>query len=227
MIPPPLFLDRQDAGRKLAQALESYAHRDDVILLALPRGGVPVGHVIADQLGLPLDLMLVRKLGLPGNEELAMGAVAMGSTLILNRSVVAHCSLSQESVENVIARERAELDRRNALYRQGRTTPQVTGKTVILVDDGVATGADMRAAIHAVRQWGAPKVIVAVPAAPAEILLLLQQEADRVLCLSTPAPFFAVAQSYERFEQLTDEDVLDCMESVHATPEKKKIALKP
>lgn len=202
-----LIQDRVAAGRDLAQALLKYRKRADVIVLALPRGGVPVGAEIAHALHAPLDILVVRKLGTPGHEELAMGAIASGGVRVLNRDIVESLGIGNDAIEQVAAREQAELERRMKAYRGERPWPAIEGKRVILVDDGVATGATMRAAIAAVRSQQPAKVVVAVPVAPFQTITQLRREADEVVCLATPEPFGAIAAWYSSFPQLSDEQV--------------------
>lgn len=191
----------------LAAALSEYADRDDVLILALPRGGVPVAHEVARSLRLPLDIWLVRKLGVPGHEELAMGAIALGDQEYLDHTLVANLRIPEEAVGQVLSREVRELRRRNELYRNGRPLPQLDGLTVILIDDGLATGASMRVAIQSVRNADAAEIVVAVPVAPAATCEELRQFADRVLCLEEPEPFRGVGLWYEDFSQTRDEEV--------------------
>jgi len=199
--------DRASAGQDLAEALRKYRGRHDVIVLALPRGGVPVGAAIADELRAPLDILLVRKLGTPGQEELAMGAIASGGILVLNQGIVEELNISDASIEQVTAHEQAELVRRMKAYRGHRPWPELAGKCVILVDDGVATGATMRAAIKALRVQRPEKVVVAVPVAPSDTLAHLRSEADEVVCLATPRPFGSIGTWYASFPQLDDDEV--------------------
>ncbi len=201
------FRDRHDAGRQLAAALGEYAGRDDVIVLALPRGGVPVGVEVARALGATLDVFLVRKLGVPGHEELAMGAVATGGVRVLNEDLVRRLGLSAEEMHEVVAREEEELARRETVYRGDRPRLDVRFKTVILVDDGLATGATMRAAVEALRRERPAKLVVAVPTAAAESCEDLRPEVDELVCLSTPQPFYAVGLWYDDFTPTTDEEV--------------------
>ena len=202
-----LIQDRVAAGRDLARPLLKYRKQADVIVLALPRGGVPVAAEIAHALHAPLDIMVVRKLGTPGHEELAMGAIASGGIRVLNQDIVSSLGISEDVIERVAAREHAELERRMKAYRGERAWPSVEGKRVILVDDGVATGATMRAAIAALRSQAPAKVIVAVPVAPFDTLARLRGEADEVVCLATPEPFRAIGLWYSSFPQLSDEEV--------------------
>ena len=201
------FRDRADAGRKLAARLMQYAGRQDVIVLALPRGGVPVGFEVAQALGAPLDVFLVRKLGVPGHEELAMGAVASGGLRVLNHGVITTLHVPDQVVDRVAAAELNELHRREQDYRGERLAPDVRGKTVILVDDGLATGSSMRAAAAALRQQTPLRLIVAVPVAAAETCDALAEEVDEIICAITPEPFFAVGLWYQDFSQTSDEEV--------------------
>jgi putative phosphoribosyl transferase len=205
------FRDRAEAGRYLAQRLSGYADRDDVIVLALPRGGVPVGYEVAKALGAPLDVFVVRKIGVPGHEELAMGAIATGGLLVLDRGVVRTLGINQEQIERVVAAELHELDRREAAYRDGREPPQLEGKTVILVDDGLATGSTMRAAALAVRQANPAKIVVAVPVAAPETCDEFRDVVDEIVCGLTPRPFRAVGLWYDDFSQTTDEEVRELL----------------
>jgi erythromycin esterase-like protein/predicted phosphoribosyltransferase len=204
-----LFRDRSEAGRVLAGLLEHYRGRPDVVVLGLPRAGVPVAYEVATALGAPLDVFLVRKLGAPGHEELAMGAIASGGTLVLNEDVVRGLGVRPEVVQRVAEREGRELLRREQAYRQGRPAPELAGATVIVIDDGLATGASMRAAIQALRQHRPARIVVAVPAAPESTCRELDALVDEVVCATTPLPFLAVGQSYWDFTQTTDEEVRD------------------
>jgi predicted phosphoribosyltransferase len=201
------FRNRAEAGQVLAEALGAYAGPEDVIVLGLPRGGVPVAAEVARQLGAPLDVFLVRKLGVPGREELAFGAIASGGARVLNRDVVASLGIDAETIDAVVAREQAELERRAEAYRGTADPPDVRGRTVILVDDGLATGASMRAAVEAVRELGPERVVVAVPAAARQTCEELAPEVDEIVCLLTPDPFFAVGMWYADFSETTDDDV--------------------
>jgi predicted phosphoribosyltransferase len=207
-----LFRDRAEAGRFLAARLARYAGRTDVIVLALPRGGVPVGYEVARALGAPLDVFLVRKLGVPGREELAMGAIASGGVPVLNDEVVNALGISREEIEQVAAAEEEELERRERAYRGDRRPPDVRGRTVILVDDGLATGSSMRAAVAALRKLGPGRVVVAVPVGAPETCAEFRGEADEVVCGQTPEPFYAVGIWYEDFSQTTDEEVRELLE---------------
>ena len=201
------FANRTEAGRLLAEKLVQYAGRDDVVVLGLPRGGVPVAYQVARRLGAPLDVFIVRKLGVPGFEELAAGAITSGGVRVLNEDVVRAIPHADEAIEAVTARETAELERREQIYREGRPPPEFHDRIVILVDDGLATGATMRAAVKALRQSGAAKIVVAVPVGPPDTCRELEEEADETICLSTPEFFQAVGQYYEDFSQTSDEDV--------------------
>ncbi|MCC2637168.1 MAG: hypothetical protein K0Q68_887 [Moraxellaceae bacterium] len=203
----PLFKDRRDAGRHLVAALADYAGDGDVIVLALPRGGVPVAFEVAQALKLPLDIFVVRKLGVPGHEEFAMGAIASGGVRVLRDDVVQTLRISPAEIARVAAREQAELERREHAYRGGRASPSLEGRTLLLVDDGLATGATMEAALEAVRQQRPARVVVAVPVAPAETLARLGAHADAVVCVATPEPFDAVGCWYREFPQTTDDEV--------------------
>jgi erythromycin esterase-like protein/predicted phosphoribosyltransferase len=206
-----VFRDRRDAGRILADRLEHYRGRGDVVVLGLPRGGVPVAYEVATALGAPLDVFVVRKLGVPGHAELAMGAIASGGVVVLNEDVVRGFGISPEVLRQVAEREGRELQRREQTYRQGRPMPEISGKVVVLVDDGLATGSSMRAAIQSLRRLLPARIVVAVPAAPNSTCEELAAEVDEVVCATTPSPFFAVGQSYWDFTQTTDEEVRDLL----------------
>jgi len=201
------FQDRTQAGRLLGRALAAYRGRDDALVLALPRGGVPVACEIAEAIGAPVDLMIVRKLGTPGQEELAMGAIASGGIRVLNEDVVVPLGISEHALSQVEARERRELERREHAYRGARPRPAIAGRCVILVDDGIATGATMRAAIAGLRGQQPARIVVAVPVAPPETVAVLRHEADDVVCLAEPEFFMAIGRWYLDFAQLTDDDV--------------------
>jgi predicted phosphoribosyltransferase len=208
---PQRFRNRTDAGRQLAEKLAAYANRPGVLVLALPRGGAPVGFEVARALGAPLDVFLVRKLGVPGYEELAMGAVATGGVRVLNDEIVRGLGISEHEIDAAAARELQELARRQRLYRGDRPLPDVAGRTVILVDDGLATGATMRAAIQALRQQQPARIVVAVPTASPDTCEALKAEADDVVCAMTPEPFLAVGHWYEDFTQTTDDEVRELL----------------
>lgn len=201
------FRDRVDAGRALAADLSAYAGRDDVLVLALPRGGVPVGYEVARALGAPLDVFIVRKLGVPGHEEMAMGAIASGGVRVLNDGVVGPLRISESIIDGVAAREQAELERREREYRDGRPAPDVRGRTVILVDDGLATGATMRAAAEALRLPGPARLVVAVPVSAEESCEEFREQVDEIVCTMTPSPFYGVGMWYDDFSQTTDAEV--------------------
>lgn len=201
------FRDRIEAGMQLAARLTHYGGSQDTIVLALPRGGVPVGFEIARALSAPLDVFLVRKLGLPGQQELAMGAIATGGVRVLNRDVVAYLAIPQRIIDAVTRQEQQELDRRERLYRGDRPAPELRGMTVILVDDGLATGSTMRAAIAALKKLEPARVVVAVPVAPPSTVEELVNEVDDVVCLLTPESFDGVGRWYQDFSQTTDQEV--------------------
>src|SRR6202163_4074582 len=250
LIKPGLFRDRRDAGRLLAEKLAAYANRRDVLVLALPRGGVPVAYEVARALGAPLDVFVVRKLGVPGYEELAMGAVATGGVRVLNDQLVERLGIPEHIIDAVAARERRELARRErlyrggrpppgahgrtvvvlggrlALFRGGRPPPDAHGRTVILVDDGLATGATMHAAIQALRQQNPARIVVAVPTASPETCEEMKARADDVICAITPEPFQAVGRWYQEFSQTTDEEVAALL-ARPSTPENNGAAQSP
>ena len=206
-----LFRNRSEAGERLAQALQTYAGGTDVLVLALPRGGVPVGFEVAKALGAPLDVMPVRKLGLPGQEEFAMGALAEGDVVVLQPDVLSQLGVSQERLDEVVRRESIELSRRKTLYRGTRSPPPLQGKVAILVDDGLATGYTMRAAVAAVRKHLPARLVVAVPVGARDSCDTLRREADEVVCLEIPEPFYAVGLWYEDFGQTSDQEVIDLL----------------
>jgi predicted phosphoribosyltransferase len=201
------FLDRPDAGRQLAERLTGYAGRSDVMVLGLPRGGVPVAHEVAQALDAPLDVFLVRKLGVPGHPELAMGAIAEGGVEVLSDELIREIGIPQKMVQQVAVRERIELDRRDALYRGGRALASVRGHVVILIDDGLATGATMQAAVTALRRLEPARIVVAVPVGASDTCARLARLADELVCLAMPEPFQAVGLWYEEFAQTTDDEV--------------------
>ena len=215
------FRDRSEAGRVLAQHLRSYAGRDDVLVLALPRGGVPVGYEVARALRAPLDVFLVRKLGVPGHEELAMGAIASGgggAIRVLNRSVVHALGIPAGAIDAVADREQRELRRREREYRGDRPPPDPRGRVVILVDDGLATGSTMRAAVAALRKLKPARIIVAVPTAAPQTCAEFRKLADDCVCVITPDPFYAVGLWYNDFSQTTDEEVCELLERAARQP---------
>ena len=206
------FRDRAEAGQALAARLDtSYAECTDVLVLALPRGGVPVAFEVARVLAAPLDVYLVRKLGVPGHEELAMGAIASGGVRVLNEDVVRGLDIPQATIDAVAAVEQGELDRRERAYRDDRPAPAIAGRTVIVVDDGLATGATMRAAVAALRQQAPRRVVVAVPVAAPATYAEFRAEVDEVVCVITPEPFRAVGLWYENFAPTTDEEIHDLL----------------
>lgn len=214
-----LFRDRRAAGRELATRLLHYANRTDVVVLALPRGGVPVGFEVAEALSAPLDVFLVRKLGVPGQVELAMGAIASGGIRVLNDEVIQKLQPTAAMIAAAEVKERRELERREREYRGGQPMPNVKGKIVILVDDGLATGSTMRAAIAAIRRLRPARVVLAVPVGAAETCKELLQEADDVICLQEPEPFSGVGKWYDDFSQITDDEVRELLhrsESIRA-----------
>jgi putative phosphoribosyl transferase len=210
------FTDRRDAGRQLAARLTQYAGRDDVVVLGLPRGGVPVAYEVARALDAPLDVFVVRKLGVPWREELAMGAIASGGVRVLNRDVVAACGLQEADIDVIVDRERRELERRERSYRHGREPVGVEGRTVIVVDDGLATGATMRAAVAALRRRNAAAIVVAVPTASPHTCAELAESVDDIVCDRTPERFMAVGYWYRDFSQVTDEEVRRLIEQAKA-----------
>ena len=201
------FVDRAEAGRELASKLSAYAGRDDVIVLGLPRGGVPVAFAVADALHVPLDVFVVSKLGTPWNTELAMGAVAEGGVQVLDLSIVRALGASEEDIQEVAAAARKELEYREELYRGGRRSLELAEKTIILVDDGIATGCSILAAVAAIRRRKPARVVVAVPVAPASGCSAIRMEADEVISVAEPELFLAVSQWYQDFRQISDEDV--------------------
>jgi predicted phosphoribosyltransferase len=202
-----LFADRADAGRQLAARVAEYARQESTVVLALPRGGVPVGFEVAASLAAPLDVYVVRKLGVPGREELAMGALAGDGTCVVDEELVESLGVTPEELSAAVARESAEIARREQAYRDSRPAPALTGKTVIVVDDGLATGATMRAAAIALGRHDPAKLVVAVPVAAPRTCASLAQEVDRVVCAFRPEPFHAVGLYYENFDQIGDDEV--------------------
>jgi len=205
------FPNRAEAGRLLAEKLEKYADRNDVIVLGLPRGGVPVAYEVAKSLRAPLDVFIVRKLGVPGFEELAAGAIASGGVRVLNEDVLRALPNADEIIESVTAKETAELERREKSYRDDRPAPELRDRVVILVDDGLATGATMHAAVKALRQRDVAKIVVAVPVGPPDTCREFEDEADETICATAPEFFQAVGQYYEDFSQTSDEEVRDLL----------------
>jgi putative phosphoribosyl transferase len=212
----PLFRDRTEAGRILARRLKAVVADSDALVLALPRGGVPVGFEIAQALQADLDVFLVRKLGVPGQEELAMGAIASGGIRVLNESLIQYLEISPSTIERITAREQDEIERRERAYRDGRPALPITNRTVILVDDGLATGASMLAAARAVRAQKPKRIIVAVPVASRDACEEFRRHVDDVICAETPEPFYSVGSWYEDFSQTSDSEVRELLErAVH------------
>ncbi len=205
------FRDRVDAGRVLARKLDRYRGRPDLLVLALPRGGVPVAFEVARELGAPLDVFVVRKLGMPGHEEYAIGAIASGGVRIINEEAITAFGVTDGEIEAVTAAESIELERRERRYRDGRPAPRIAGRTVILVDDGLATGSTMRAAVEALREEGPARLVVAVPTAAPETCQEIGRLVDDMVCAMTPEPFYAVGLWYDDFGQTTDEEVHDLL----------------
>jgi predicted phosphoribosyltransferase len=205
------YRDRLQAGQRLAQQLLAYAGREEVVVLALPRGGVPVAFAVSAALHVPLDVFVVRKLGVPGHEELAMGAIATGGVCVRNEDVVQALHIPQKVIDAVTAKERQELERRERLYRGARPAPELHGRTVILVDDGLATGSTMRAAAMALRQQQPARIVVAVPVAASSTCAELRMEVDAIVCLETPEPFYGVGLWYEDFSPTSDAEVRDLL----------------
>lgn len=205
------FRDRRDAGRVLARLLDHFRGQPEVIVLGLPRGGVPVAYEVATALGVPLDVFVVRKLGVPGHDELAMGAIAGGGVLVVNDDVVRGLGIRPEAIREVADREGRELVRREQAYREGRPAPTLADRTVVLVDDGLATGASMRAAVSALREHGPARIVVAVPVSPKSTCGEIEALVDEVVCAITPARFGAVGKAYRSFAQTSDEEVRDLL----------------
>lgn len=206
------FQNRIEAGQLLAQKLEAYTGRPDTLVLALPRGGVPVAYEVATHLNLPLDIFIVRKLGLPGEKELAMGALASGGTRILNMELVREARVPDSLIDKVTAEEQQELERREQLYRNNRPALQVEGRTVILIDDGLATGTSMRVAVLALKRQQPPRLVIAVPVAPPDIYEDFRDLADEIVCAITPRHLYAIGMWYNDFSQTTDQEVCDLLE---------------
>ncbi len=214
-----VFRDRQDAGIQLAARLSRYAGNPNVVVLGLPRGGVPVAYEVARTLHAPLDIFVVRKLGVPGHRELAMGAIATGGVRVLNPEVVTALRITGPTIDAVAAQEQEELERQERAYRGDLSCPDFSGRIVIVVDDGLATGSTMRAAIRALRQMQPQRIVVAAPVAAAETWQSLSAEADEVVCVSTPESFHSVSMWYQEFSQTTDEEVRSLLESAaHVAP---------
>jgi len=210
-----LIRDRAEAGQILAAKLKQYAKRSDVVILALPRGGVPVAYQVAKTYDLPLDIFLVRKLGVPGQEELAMGAIASGGVRVINRDVIEALQIPESIIDNVAAKEQIELERREKFYRQDSSPLDVTNKTVILIDDGLATGATMRAAAQALKQQQVRSIVIAVPVAAESTCRELSHIVDEMICALTPEPFYGVGYWYDDFSQTTDAEVIELLKKIH------------
>jgi putative phosphoribosyl transferase len=208
-----IFGDRKEAGVELASRLKDYMDTEGVIVLALPRGGVVTGREVASYLNCPIDVIIVRKVGYPGQPEFAIGAVSETGTVVLNERVISSYDVSEEYVEEEVARQKEEVERRVSLYRKGQRLPDLKDKKVILVDDGVATGSTIKAAISTLKDEGLKKLIVAVPVAPPSTVMELERMVDEVVCLETPADFMAVGGYYRDFGQVTDEEVIEVLES--------------
>jgi putative phosphoribosyl transferase len=214
MVTEARFRNRTEAGQLLARKLTQYANRPDVIVLGLPRGGVPVAFEVATALNVPLDICLVRKLGVPGHQELAMGAIAFGGVQVLDRDVLAWLRITEQTISKVAAQELQELQRRDRVYRGDRAQPQLGDRVVILVDDGLATGSTMRAAIEVVKTQQPQRIVVAIPVAPPETYQKLRTEVDEVVCLMTPPSFYAIGMWYEDFAQTTDAQVCELLRKI-------------
>ena len=210
------FDDREDAGRKVAEALRAYVNREDVLVLGMPRGGVPVAYEVAQALHAPMDVFLCRKLGVPMQEELAFGAIALGGVRVLDEQIVEAVGLRKHEIDEITARERKELERRERVYRAGRPPLDVAGRTVILVDDGIATGASMFASVRALRQLKPARIVVAVPVAPVSTCKRLGAEVDELVCVHRSSSFYAIGQFYLEFAQLTDEEVVKLLQQAAA-----------
>lgn len=208
------FKDRAQAGISLSKALVEQAYAEQCLVLALPRGGVPVAAALCNELHLPLDICLIRKLGVPGHEELALGAVAFDGTIVFNKEIIQQLQIPKQRIEQVLQKEVQELHRRNQLYRQNRPLPDLTNKSIVLIDDGIATGASMRVAIQALRQLEVADITVAVPVGPREVCVNLGYEANKVICLWQPEPFYGVGLWYEDFTQVSDQEVI-CLLNNH------------
>ena len=206
-----IFRDRADAGRKLAAQLARYTNREDVLVLALPRGGVPVAYEVAKKLHAPLDVFLVRKLGVPGHEELAMGAIATGGVRVVNEDLISYLGIPNEVIDSIAAIEQRELERREKAYRDGRPPPELKNKVVILIDDGLATGSTMRAAAASLRQQNPARIVVAVPVSSPETCEEFRSEVDDIVCAVTPQHFRGVGLWYNDFSQTSDEEVRELL----------------
>jgi predicted phosphoribosyltransferase len=219
-----IFRDRTEAGKHLATKLLSYKDRQDVLVLALPRGGVPVAFEVAQALRVPLDIFLVRKLGVPGHEELAMGAISTGGVRVLNEDTVDYLRIPEHVIDAIAAEELKELKRRELAYRGNRPEPDVKGKTVILIDDGLATGSTIRAAAQALRKQQPARIVVAVPVSAAETCDEYRMGVDEIICAATPEPFLGVGMWYLDFSQTTDEEVRDLLERARGEKREKQMS---
>lgn len=217
-----LFRDRKDAGRKLAQKLTAYTGRSDVIVLALPRGGVPVAYEVALALRVPMDIFIVRKLGWPGHEEMAIGAIASGGVKVLNEDIVQYLNIPEALIDAVAQRELRELERRERAYRGNRPPLEVKGCIVIVIDDGLATGASMRAAIVGLRAHSPAQIVIAVPTSALETCEALEPEVDHIICATTPEPFYGVSRWYEDFSPTTDEEVRMLLQDANRQPQHRE-----
>jgi putative phosphoribosyl transferase len=215
-----VFRNREEAGEMLAKRLRAYANREDVIVLGIPRGGVPVAFEVATALQAPLDIFVLRKLGVPGHKELAFGAIASGGSLVLDRRVIEGLDISDRQIEVVIANERMELERRELAYRDDKPPLEIEGLIAIVVDDGIATGSSMRAGIKALRQLKPARIVVAVPVAPLETCNRLRPEVDELVCVHRPQSFLAIGQFYKDFSQVSDQEVIELLKQAdrHAVP---------
>jgi len=208
-----IFRNREEAGEQLASRLVEYANREDVIVLGVPRGGVPIAFKVAEALNLPLDVFVLRKLGVPGREELAFGAIGSGGVRVLDRAIVEAIGLSKTAIEMVTQTEKTELLRRERIYRGGRPPLDLRGKTVILVDDGIATGSSLRAGVRALRQTKPASIVIAAPVAPPSAVNSLKSEVDDVVCVAVPEIFYGVGQFYKDFSQVKDEEVIELLDT--------------
>jgi putative phosphoribosyl transferase len=215
-----VFRNREEAGEMLAKRLRAYANREDVIVLGIPRGGVPVAFEVATALQAPLDIFVLRKLGVPGHKELAFGAIASGGSLVLDRRVIEGLDISDRQIEVVIANERMELERRELAYRDDKPPLEIEGLIAIVVDDGIATGSSIRAGIKALRQLKPARIVVAVPVAPLETCNRLRPEVDELVCVHRPQSFLAIGQFYKDFSQVSDQEVIELLKQAdrHAVP---------
>jgi putative phosphoribosyl transferase len=218
-----MYLNRRTAGAELGRKLERYVDRDDVVVLGLPRGGVPVAFEVAQALGADLDIFLVRKLGVPGHRELAMGAIASGGVRVLNHDVISWLQIPDQVIDDVAREEQAELERRERVYRDDRPPVDLRQRIVVLVDDGLATGSTMRAAVEAARKCEPSRIVVAVPVAPRSTCAQFENIADEVVCAQTPEPFSAVGMWYREFSQTTDEEVRELLRARQAESTKYKV----